>query len=58
MAGFLASITASIAGGLVEWLLSWVLSSGATLTMSFVVGSIVFVASYVGFRKLRDQIGL
>jgi hypothetical protein len=56
MTGLLASIVASLAGWLVDLVLAGHVSETTDFIVSFVVGSVVFVPTYVWIKRLRDEL--
>jgi len=54
----MVSVIASIISSLAAWLVSAVLqghvSDGTEMIVSFIVGSIVFVPSYIWVKRLRE----
>jgi len=54
------ALLASIIGSLAAWVLDLVLSGHVTETtrfvVSFVVGSVVFVPSYMWIKRMRDEL--
>jgi ABC-type thiamin/hydroxymethylpyrimidine transport system permease subunit len=56
MTTLLASIIASLAAWVVDLVLGGHVSETTSYVVSFIVGSVVFVPSYVWIKRLRDSI--
>jgi ABC-type thiamin/hydroxymethylpyrimidine transport system permease subunit len=56
MTALLASVISSLAAWLLDLVLSGHVEETTRYIVSFIVGSIVFVPSYVWIKRLRDQI--
>jgi len=56
MTALLASLVSSLAAWVVDLVLGGHVSETASYVVSFVVGSVVFVPSYVWIKRLRDQL--